>query len=252
MNLSFFRLFTAFFFLNSLGAACYFIDTRADLAPHYDNENVVLVASPGRSGSTVLTEAVCYSVPYKLTLKTHLLPPNKSFKGKILFVFSDPDLAAESVFHITFLNEVFGKQHFFHLETSDQRWLDNIGSTTNQSISDNLLAYDALGCFDQLHHWLYKDTTPCSYNEAQILAIKYENLWDEATINQIRFFLKSRKFKMPKQLARREARELTEIEEEIINTYNQGTSSAPRYTAYDEARVLWESAPSYQYYKIKN
>lgn len=212
-----------------------------------------MVASTGRAGSTLLAATAYKHLPYRVILKSHILPPHKSFKGKILFIFSNPDLAAESALHITLTSAEFGFLHFKHMESSDQQWLNLIGDTANQTITDNLLTYDALGCYQQLCHWLHLNTSPCKLHQAQILAIKYENLWDKRCVREIKRFLSCPKLKIPPKKARGQPKELkTEQEIQFINTYNQGTSSLPKYTAYNQARMLWEQAPPFQYLRITN
>ncbi len=213
----------------------------------------VIVASPGRSGSTVLFNSLKKKCPrgYKV-LKTHCLVPKKSYSGKIIYVYSDPDKAAESVLHKCINDEPWGESHFTHVESSDISWLQDIGATTRQTIENNLLAYDALGCTKQLFYWLHGKTKPCEFNQAQILAIKYENLWDETTQEAIRTFLGLDGFKLPEKKNRGQWESLTEFEISAKTYHNKGTIDEPRYPAYASARALWENAPPLQYLLIKD
>lgn len=227
-----------------------FIDTREDLKSYVD-PSIIMIASPGRSGSTLLTNTVQRLFPERMILKTHILPPSKAFKGKILFVFSDPDRAAESALHITLNDSNFGYWHFIHLESSDQEWLNKIGNSTQQTRENNLLSYDALGVAVQLREWLERSTTPCDCSAAQIMAIKYENLWDAMMITKIREFLGNDSFEMPVKMSRGKAKEDMDPQAaEFIAAYNLGSVEDPRYAAYDEARTLWEAAPPFQFLKI--
>lgn len=67
----------------------------------------------------------------------------------------------------------------------------------HQTEQDNLLSYDALGIYKHLKEWLFARTTPSSSKNAQILAIKYEYLWDDDTVQAIRNFLGIPSFKLP-------------------------------------------------------
>lgn len=228
-----------------------FIAKREQYQQYYNNDHLVLVASTGRSGSTMLTEQIKKFVPAKNVLKTHLLPPNTAFKGKILFIFSNPDQAAESALYMTLHYKLFAKNHFNYVETVDHQWVEKIDGPLNQTEEDNLLSYDGLGTYEHLKAWLYTETQPSSRKEAQILAIKYEHLWDQATIQAIRKFLHNPSFQLPPQRARgREKEKLYAQEISFRKKYNLGTKANPRYAAYDEARLLWEQAPPFQYLKI--
>lgn len=228
----------------------YFIKTREQLEKISHNKNVVIVASTGRSGSTMLYDTLLKQTSFTLN-KTHLLAPNAFFKGRIIFIFSSPDKAIESALHFSLINPQFGKEHIEHMETSDEEWLHQIKDSTHQTISHNLLCYDALGCKQHLSKWLFEETTPCTVKEAQILAIKYEDLWEESTIEAIKSFLLLDKLTLPVKKIRGCKPEKLCPEELIFrSTYNLGTLESPRYAAYDEARALWEAAPSFQFLKI--
>lgn len=228
----------------------WFVKTRMQLDAISDNENILLIASTGRSGSTMLYETLLNQTTF-IVLKTHLLPPDPSFQGKIIFIFSNPDLAAESALYLALRIPVFGIQHFDHMENSDHTWLDQIQDSTHQTISHNLLCYDALGCGQHLSIWLQEKTSPSNIEEAQILAIKYEHLWEESTIAAIKSFLFLDVLELPKKRARGyQPDQLTQEESNFRSAYNLGTFESPRYAAYDEARVLWEAAPPFQFLKI--
>lgn len=225
-----------------------FIPTRDKLKHYCDKSNVVMIASTGRSGSTMLTEQCKKYLINQRVTKTHLLPP-KQFRGKIIFVFSNPDLAAESALFMTLHREEFGRRHFTFVETADRAWLKKLGGAQNQTEQENLLSYDALNINEHLQAWLFTQVQPGSKEDAQILAIKYEHLWECLPI--IRDFLDCPKFKLPRQRPRgRDEDELYVKERKIRRTYNLGTEDNPRYSAYDDARVLWEQAPPYQYLKL--
>lgn len=227
------------------------IRTRSSLEKLNNRSDIVIIASTGRSGSSMLTSRMkIYAQEYAI-YKTHLLPPADEFKGKILFIFSNPDMAAESALHLTLRFKSFGSAHFRNMETSDREWLQRIGDTTNQTIEDNLLSYDALGCYQHLEEWLHLQTTPCKVKEAQILAIKFENIWDPPTIQAIKEFLHIANFQLPPRRERGyEGDDLNEQEIEFRQKYNLGTSDQPNYAAYDKARIIWKNALPFQFLKI--
>lgn len=228
-----------------------FIAKREEYKRFYNNSNHVIIASTGRSGSTMLTEQLKKYIPSKNVIKTHLLPPNPRYTGKILFIFSNPDQAAESALYMSLHHKLFAKNHFNYGETVDHGWVEKIGGAFYQTEEDNLLSYDALGVYEHLKAWLYTQTEPASSKNAHILAIKYENLWDQATIEAIRKFLLTPKFRLPPKRTRgRDKEELNPLEISVRKRYNLGTKSNPRYAAYDEARILWEQAPPFQYLNI--
>ena len=228
-----------------------FIADRESLVPYYGKQNVVIIASTGRSGSTMLTQQVTKYDARDKVLKTHLLPPDARFKGKILFIFSNPDQAAESALYMTLHHRKFAKNHFTYMETTDWEWLKRIGGPLHQTKEDNLLSYDALGIYDHLKIWLYTQTEPADPIDAQILAIKYENLWDRKTVQAIQTFLNIPYFTLPPKRARgRTESQLFPKEIAFKKTYNLGTKTDPRYAAYADARILWEQAPPIQYLKI--
>ncbi len=225
------------------------INTKEDLIPYYNDPNVVLIASTGRSGSTLLSNLIHQTTTYT-ALKTHGLPPKANFQGKIIFIFSNPDKSAESAFHYFMANSMFGKLHLEHLESSDPNWLKEIGDTTSQTLEHNLLAYDALGISKQLLEWLFASTIPSSAENAQIIALKYENLWDLETQEALKNFLCLSSLSLPKQRDRG-TYGLQQKEKEIRNKYNVGTDKEPKYTAYNKARVFWKKAPPFQFLKIR-
>ncbi len=228
-----------------------FIANRATLKRYNNDEHVVIIASTGRSGSTMLTSAIQKHASNYKVLKTHLLPPSPKFKGKILFIFSNPDKASESALHMSLRYRKFARNHFVHVETADREWAKRLGGAEHQTEEQNLLTYDALGIAEHLKVWLYTGVTPVNVNQAQILAIKYENLWEEATVEAIKAFLNIPNFELPPYRPRGEKEErLLAKEIRFRQLYNLGTEQEPRYVAYDEARVLWEQAPPFQFFRI--
>src|SRR5439155_1225399 len=137
----------------------------------------------------------------------------------------------------------WGPMHFRHMETADRKWLERIGGAQKQTVQDNLLSYDALGCFQHLKEWLFLRTKPCKPQKAQILAIKYENLWDPATLEAIQSFLQLKEFSLPLQKERgQQEATLSPHEQAIRKAHNLGTYEKPIYAAYDKARVIWDKA----------
>lgn len=216
-----------------------------------DDQNSIVVASPGRSGSTLLCSYLYYNTLNKTILKTHRLVP-KNYQGKTLFVFSNPDVSAESALHMFFKYEEDGWAglHFMHLFSSDMQWLANLGSVRNQIISNNLLSYDALGIGQHLLVWLHEYYQPSTAEEANILVLKYENLWDPETIQAIRDFTGLQDFNMPEYKPRGYSTEdLDPLEISFREALNQGTPEQPIYKAYDFARALWNQEPPFRYLK---
>jgi len=251
------RVFTGvfcflFYWTSSVGALT-FIPDKKHLEPYMECHNTILVASTGHSGSTMLSATIDSCMPNHKVLKTHILPPLKQFSGKIVFIYSNPDLATESVLHKSLRDPVFGHHHFLHMESSDLDWLEELEwDTTKQTETINLLAYDALGVKIQLEEWLHHQTTPCKFEDADILALKLENLWEQETIQALRDFLGSPDFTPPPEKKRGYSdSELLANERQYRNLYNLGTYEQPVYPAYDEARRLWETAPPFQFLRIK-
>lgn len=228
------------------------IGTQRNLQSFYERSDTIMVCSPGRSGSSLLTDVIAKSAPGYLILKSHLLPPKKSYKGKIVFIFSNPDKAAESALHLTIKDPGFGQTHFFHVETSDHNWLKKLGNSQNQNEKHNLLSDDALGCTQQLASWLHKDTKPCSPEKAQILAIKYEHLWEQETIEEIKSFLAIDTLDLPPKRERGYRSDILDPKEaHLRQIYNIGSEEMPIYKVYNQARSFWEEAPPYQYLNIR-
>jgi hypothetical protein len=225
-----------------------FIAKPESLKKYYNRKDVVLVASPGQSESSQVALAVEKYASDYMAIESHLLPPNKKFLGKIIFIFSNPDKAAEAALHQTMSDENFGGMQFFHIETADANWLKKIGDTTQQTASHNLLSYDALGCYRHLVKWL-KDKTPCSPQEARILAIKFESLGDPLVTNSIKEFLNIDDFVLPDEFCCHVSEVLSDKELELKALYNLSAPEEPRYKAYDKARKIWEYAPVIQYLK---
>ncbi|MBS0654939.1 MAG: hypothetical protein JSR46_04105 [Verrucomicrobia bacterium] len=229
-----------------------FAATKKQLRLHYKDKKVVMIASPGRSGSTLLTDCIERASGKYKVVKTHLLPPNKKYRGKILFIFSNPDKAAESALHMTLHDAGFAAEHFFHMGTAKRKWVKQINKGFQQTKGRNLLACDALGCYPHLKKWLYTRTKASTPKKAQILAIKYEDLWKGSTIRAIRKFLRLRAFSLPPQKRRGYSGEDLLPQERLFReAYNVGSSEQPIYSAYDKARRIWKDAPPYQFLKIK-
>lgn len=229
-----------------------FIKTRESLKNYCGKSDIVILASTGRSGSTMLTKELQKYIHADKVLKTHLLPPDSSsFKGKIVFIFSNPDQSAESALYMMLHKYRFGERHFTHVETADRSWLMRIGGPYRQNEQHNLLSYDALGVYEHLKVWLFTKTKPATPKKAHILAIKYEHLWEESTVEAIRNFLKIPHFSLPPQLPRGH-KDLNTREKKFRKLYNLGTKEDPRYAAYDDARCLWENAPPFQYLRISS
>ncbi len=230
-----------------------FIASREELKKYSDKPTVFMITSTGRSGSTMLTDQIKKHDRSHRILKSHLLPPEANFKGKIIFIFSNPDKAAESALYMTLHNPNFGGKHFNHLETADHQWLEKIGGCLHQTEQDNLLAYDALGINEQLKNWLYEKVKPSDDVHSQILAIKYENLWEDKTIKAIRLFLDIPAFKLPPKKTRGYSeKQLYGSEKAFRKIYNLGTDRDPRYAAYHESRILWDQAPPFQFLELAN
>ncbi len=243
-------LFIGFLFLLHSVGAFIFVPTRSDYPQYYAIPNVLMVASSGRSGSTLLTEALEGQVEECFILKTHLFPPNVDYHGKVVFIFSDPNKIAESSLHLSVREPTsFGLRHFNHMEGADRTWLEKIESTACQTIDNNLLAYDALGVEKQLIHWLKLPKS--TMTEGQVMAIKYENLWDEETVEALKVFLGLDGFVLPIRSKRGTCLEqLDEKEKDFRASYNMGTFDEPRYAAYEAARELWQSAPSFEFFSL--
>jgi len=226
-----------------------FVQKRESLKKIANRSQIVLVASSGRSGSTMLSNQLTNYIPFENIYKTHLLPPNKKFKGKILFIYSNPDKAAESALYLSLHNKSFARMHFLNVETSDKAWLEKIGGSCQyQTLEENMLTHDAFGTYEQLNAWLHTQTVPANPGEGNILAIKFENIWDKEVLREIRNFLDLPNFKLPKQRQRGKSdSSLFSNEKKFRKHHNLGTRDKPRYAAYDDARILWEQAPSFIY-----
>jgi hypothetical protein len=253
MNFSF--SYSKFFCLWALIISCQvnavFLPRVDGLKQYNHRQDVLLLASPGRSGSTLLTNTLKTQASNYTVLKTHMLPPPRRFKGKSIFIFSNPDKSAESALYRTLHSALFGRRHFFHLETADADWFKQIGEdSTKQTLKYNLLAYDALGVHEQLVEWI-ENKTKCELQDARILAIKYEDLWNPSVIQAIKNFLKIDNFNLPTYEPRGKTylNKLKPKERKFRKAYNLGTVEQPHYKAYDKARAIWEKAPAFQYLK---
>jgi len=244
--------FKEFRFGTEPGGPCdKFITTREEQIPFQNRADVDMLCSSGRSGSSMLTTALFYAEAKggRTLLRSHLLPPDPGFKGKILYIYSNPDLAAESALHLSNVDAYFGLFHFIHMESADRQWYYDLKDTTLQTDEKNLLAYDGLGCEGQLESWLHSKTTSCDKQEAQILAIKYENLWESK--EEIEEFLEFKFGLPPKRQRGCQLDEISAKEQRFRRKFNLGTPENPRYKAYDKAREIWQKAPPLKYLKIK-
>lgn len=240
------------FYVNCI-CADVFIWHKNHFFSYNDRNDVIVVASTGRSGSTLLVQNIERCSPEFLVLKTHLLIPY-GFRGKIIFIFSNPDLIAESVLHVSLAGGVFLAHHFNHLFSSDKAWFEQRieANPLRQTLEDNLLAYDALGIGIHLKKWLIDSVTPVPQDEAEILAIKYENLWDAETQQALINFCSLTKWKMPEKIQRGYSNtDLYPLEIIFKDVYNEGTQDDPKYKAYAFARDIWQAAPPFQFLKRK-
>lgn len=88
--------------------------------------------------------------------------------------------------------------------------------------------------------------------QTQILALKYENLWDPETIDAIRAFLNLDSFSLPSFRERGyDESQLSQREILFKKEYNLGTNKNPKYSAYNQARILWKRAPAFQFLEVK-
>jgi hypothetical protein len=227
------------------------VKTRDELKFYEQRDDTIMVCSPGRSGSTLVSDTLDRSYPTKIILKSHLLPPNHVWKGKIIYIFSNPDKAAESILHVSLQENSFWNLHFDHMETSDLNWLHHLGHTWQQTVENNLLCYDALGTEKHLRQWLRRGVQPNSMRRSCIIAVKYEQLWEEEVINTIKTFCGLDEFPLPQKVERGyRVEEQSEKERLIKSTYNLGTEQNPRYAAYDRARNIWKNAPKFQFFSL--
>ena len=182
-----------------------------------------------------------YSRSGQHVLKTHLLPPDPGFLGKAIFIYSNPDKSVESVFYAVNKDPVWGKTHFKHLEGADKEW-----STSLEEI--NLFSRDVLGLTNQLERWLLTGTVASNPQDANILVVKYEQLWEKATIKAMEQFL-SLPIKLPKKRERGKY-ERPEKQKKIQTAWNKGSEKNPRYEAYDQARDIWANSPAFQFRRV--
>ena len=246
-------LFFIFFSL-SLSPSLYgkgdFISSPDDLNEYIHDCKIVIIASMGRSASTMLTETIRHYAKEYTVLKTHLAPDSRHC-GKTMFVFSNPDQAAESaLYRMMYRSPSNGFTHVKHLFSADRKWFAKIGNNAkNQTDKDNLLAYDGLGYEKHLTYWLFKKVKKCSPDKATILAVKYENLWDEETVEAINKFLRIPEFRLPPRIERGcSSYEIPSKMRRFIALYNQGTAEQPIYRAYDKARRLWQEAKPFEFF----
>ena len=230
-----------------------FIRRAEELAPYSKKSDFIMVASEGRSGSTMLTEQLQKYIHPRKVLKTHMLPPPQasSYELKTIFIFADPCLAAESVLHKCLITPGFANAHFRNMEGADQNWLAKLGGPKGQNAKHNLLSEDVLGVTNQLECWLYKRTKPTTPEKATIFAVKSEDLWNEETLEALRAFIHVPNFELPEYRPRGQYK-LSKMEKYFRKLYNQGTETEPKYAAYERARFLWNIAPSYQYLRFSS
>lgn len=225
-----------------------FIETSDGFSPYLNDPRALIVASPGRSGSTLLTKSLAKAAGSRTVLKTHQFV-SSAFKGKVLFIFSQPDRATESALRKLLKDPQFSYLHFQHIFTSDKAWFGkNSEEARRQTLEHNLLAYDALGTTLHLQRWLLDWARPSSPKTAQILAIKYEHLWDIATQKAIQTFCGLDHLELPPRKERGcKERNLSSLERTLRKASNKQNKSPPEYPAYDQAREIWEKAPPFQY-----
>ncbi len=213
--------------------------------------DTLVIASPGRSGSHMLTDTMLdYAVPKYRIGKTHLLPPTIPFQAKIIFIFSNPDKVAESILNKMINHYDWFSLHVKNVETTDLAWVEKVGKGI--LLEDNLLTYDALGSERQLKEWLFIQTIPCPLEKAQILAVKYENIWEPETIAAIKEFLQVSELQLPTYQPRSESYMSDRRINALKTLYNEGSNDEPKYRAYEEARVYWKFAPSFMYLKMRS
>lgn len=237
-----------FFLFATFPLCANFIATHEAFDPYKENKDVVVIASTGRSGSTFLTDFIFSAANEKVVLKTHCYPLKTPFAGKILFIFSNPDKSAESALHLCLKEPLFEKEHFIHMEGSDLNFIKGSNKRSSQTAMCNLLAYDALGIEKHLKQW-FSLKRAATVEEANVLAIKYEHLWDEETVTMLSMFLGIKDLSLPEKKARGQYA-LFPIEREARALYNKGSVEDPRYEAYEGAKALWESAPPFQLLKL--
>jgi hypothetical protein len=223
-------------------------DTYEDAAQNSDS---ITIASIGRSGSDMLTAAILYTVQNtRKVYKTHLLPPKIPYSGKILFIFSNPSQSADSLLHRSIKQPNFRIGHFNNFEITDLSWRNSLGENIEFTLENNYLSFDGLEYHNQLINWL-DESRNSKIEDANVMTVKYENLWDQETIDQIKIFLNLNQFKLPERKKRGcSESELTELEREIRKKYNLGTLENPRYPAYDKATEIWEEAKPYDFFKF--
>lgn len=257
------RYFFLLILFSPIFAREYFMYSQDDVKKYASDQNVIMVSSPGRSGSTLVRNVIRDNFPDRIVLKSHLLPPKVEWKGKILYIFSNPDQAAESIFHLSFDDPTFVQFHFDNVETADMRWLKKLKvqaesdeatvfMNLHQNFKNNLLSYDALGTKRHLMQWLVRSVEKAPMEASNVMAVKYENLWDKEVVEAIKKFCGLESFPLPPKKSRGYRDHLAHKEQLIRTTYNLGTESDPHYAAYVGARAIWEKAPKFQTYKLKH
>ncbi len=224
-----------------------FVSSYKEYESICNDTNVIVVGSVGHSGSTMLYEAVVESCEDRPVIKTHCLPPPKDrFQGKIIYIYSDPHKSIESLIH-----KATGtlKAHMRNMQTGDKELSDELSQgfydDKEMILKQRLLQQDLYGYFVHLDCWLRR-LPICDPEQANVLAIKYENLWEEESIKAIRFFLQDDSFQLPFYRPRGDY-ELTAVEINARNAMNLGSKEHPRYKAYDDAWNIWNTTPSIQW-----
>lgn len=226
-----------------------FIKNQNEISELNCSDLDIMCASIGRSGSTMLTKSIKNNFPDRKILKTHILPP-QNFAGKIIFIFSNPYHSIESVMN-QFRDSNFTYNHIRNLESSSLDWHLPNNQYYNNLIIENLFKVDLLGLEKQLKDWVY-NLEEANENEAKVMAIKYEKLWDDQTQKMIAKFLNVDEFKLPVQKSRGIFKnKLSKKEKRLLQQYNIGSVDNPYYEAYEVAYDLWKNAPDYSFHSLK-
>jgi hypothetical protein len=249
-NKSFFIIYFLIIYSVNLQAFSEFLSEREQLKDLNCLDSDLICASSGRSGSTMFTKFLVSKFPTSRVFKMHLLPPEK-FSGKIIFLYSNPHKAAESALHQFYLDKNFSYLHVRHMESSLKEWHLELDDESNDKLLENILKLDLIGYGEQIKQWVY-ELENSDVTNAKVMAIKYENLWDEETLVNLANFLGIESVNLPEWKQRGDFHhELSFKERSLINTYNLGTTDHPKYQAYDFAYNLWESAPPFSFHTLK-
>jgi hypothetical protein len=257
LKMTFFRLnfifaivFFSFFLPILHSKEIAFLKTRKDIENWMNSSNSIVIASSGRSGSTLLFDLFASRKFKKNVIKTHLLPPISLSKAKTIFIFSNPDQCAESSMYKMMESSWFFFWHVRHCENSIQEWHLELQDSKFTSLDNHPLAKDGLAVAEQIQKWVFS-FPELEIKEANLMCVKYENLWEPATILAIEKFLKIRKLPLPAFKQRGYSDDqLSDFQKQAREIYNYGTKKNPKYHAYDEARELWEKAPAYKFCRM--